>query len=115
MSSEPKLGPDNQTVIWFVGTFEKIPYRDPEVISYFPEKVVCFRSGQKLSEFKLSPRFTVDCHFRKGSTQIAVAGEGTHGPVWYFLHDVKTGKQIDRSVSYAKEKPAWVQGLRDLY
>jgi hypothetical protein len=85
------------------GSYQKFP-------TYFPKQVVVWRDGKIACRFTPGKLYTVKAKW-VDETRIATSSQGSHGPVYLELWDARTGRRIEKRMSYEEKLPAWTKNL----
>jgi hypothetical protein len=85
------------------GSYQKFP-------TYFPKQVVVWREGKIVCRFTPEKVYTVKAKW-VDDTRIATSSQGSHGPVHLELWDSRTGRRMEKRMSYEEKLPAWTKDL----
>ena len=107
-ASAPQMTPDRRTIGWEEGSHFYVSKYNEYLLSR--ENLICYRDGHILHRLAMEHSYVDQWGFYN-SSQFATSAVGTHGPTYYQLFDVITGKQITSASSYPNNSPSWTKSL----
>lgn len=116
--TDPKMSPDSKGIAYLEGQI--LAYEDKDlpmkngayskVPTYFPKQMVVRRNGRIVARFTPAKLYTVSWKW-VDDARIATSSQGSHGPVNLELWDARTGRRIEKRMSYEEKLPAWTKDL----
>jgi hypothetical protein len=118
LTTDPKVSPDGTAIAYIDG--QVMLYEDKDlpmtkngyqkVPTYFPKQMVVWRDGHTVCRFATEKLYTVTWKWFS-KDRIATASMGSHGPTVLELWDVRSGKRLEKRMSYDENLPGWAKSI----